>query len=342
MKKTLSLIIPVYNDYQGVVNTIYSLGNCHDVRDKWDISIVIVDDCSTKDSYDTIPNLFKDLYKITILKTEKNGGPGMARQQGIDYIKSDYFMLVDAGDLFINIISFYHLLRSIEENPQCFLFCGAHDQVHADYSFSWNPPSHNRIHGKIYKTSFVKSHNITFAKDAPFLNEDIAFNIACRLICDQIFADTGNFNIFEEDNSIISQTFNPTSLTRNNNCEFATKQNYGSGYNLVHAYNVALNNGVNFEMIKQRAYESFVYMYIFHCYSLIENMNVDIDMQGCQYFYDNFFKTLGEFDKDMLKEIYNIAMRETYSDPEFAYFANGIPPITIFDFINQLELGAEE
>lgn len=74
----LDLIIPVYNNKKGLISTILSFGDFSILED-WKINILIVDDCSTTDTYEDIPGRFQDFYNIKVLKTPKNGGPGAAR-----------------------------------------------------------------------------------------------------------------------------------------------------------------------------------------------------------------------------------------------------------------------
>jgi len=38
----------------------------------------------------------------------------------------------------------------------------------------------NRMHGKVYKRSFLEKYNITFPLETSYYDEDIGFNRACR------------------------------------------------------------------------------------------------------------------------------------------------------------------
>lgn len=65
-----------------------------------EISIVVVDDCSTDDSYEKIKDISDE--KITCIKLKENSGPSEARNVGIrfalEYYKPDVFAILDADD----------------------------------------------------------------------------------------------------------------------------------------------------------------------------------------------------------------------------------------------------
>ena len=111
----LNLIIPVYNNYDGLVDTIMSL-NVYHSRHK--VNIMVINDCSTDDkNYKHIINLFKQFYDIKVYKTPYNMGAGNARQYGLDKINDNYVMFIDAGDIIYSPIEFIKYLNFVEQNP---------------------------------------------------------------------------------------------------------------------------------------------------------------------------------------------------------------------------------
>ena len=111
----LNLIIPVYNNYDGLITTLLSIGT---YKSKHDINIIIINDCSTDDkNYKHIVNLFKPFYKIQLYKTPHNMGAGNARQYGLDQINNGYVMFLDAGDLIYSPTEFIEYLNFVEKHP---------------------------------------------------------------------------------------------------------------------------------------------------------------------------------------------------------------------------------
>ncbi len=89
--KTLSVVIPVYNE----INTILSLLKAVEAVDLPDIEkeIIIIDDKSTDGTRDILKSL-QDKYKI--LFAEKNKGKGAAVTRGFREATGDYLIIQDA------------------------------------------------------------------------------------------------------------------------------------------------------------------------------------------------------------------------------------------------------
>jgi len=58
-----------------------------------DITITIIDDCSSVQ------------YDVKTIRMPQNGGPGAARQYGINHTIEPFIMFVDAGDTFVDFDS---------------------------------------------------------------------------------------------------------------------------------------------------------------------------------------------------------------------------------------------
>lgn len=333
----LDLIIPVYNNKKGLISTILSFGDFSILED-WKINILIVDDCSTVDTYEDIPGRFQDFYNIKVLKTPKNGGPGAARQHGVENTSGDYIMFIDAGDYITTFQSFCYYLSLVKNNPQVYMFSAAQEEGYADFTVDYITPDHNRIHGKIYKRNFLKQYNITFPKDIISLNEDIGFNSCCRLICeDRTIKDNFNY-LIEYEPVIITQTYDANSITRKDDYNFNTLQNKGLGPHMIHALTVAMENDVDFDLIETRAYDSFMYQYLYHYWALYKKQNVQESFEGCLYFYTHFMSKY-PINQQKFIRTYNQYIRDTYSnidDPNNLYLQT-IPTFNVLDFLNMLE-----
>ena len=72
--------------------------------------------------------------------------------------------------------------------------------------------SDNRMHGKLYKRSFIEKYHINFCNDSSYMNEDIGFNRTCRIISKAIQEPIVFF-----DKPIIKWIENENSLTQKDN-----------------------------------------------------------------------------------------------------------------------------
>ena len=88
---TLSVIVPVYNEEKLVIESLKRL-------DKVDIinKVIVVDDCSTDNSYKLVTDFIINKNKYTLIKTSQNVGKGKAVAAAQSIIKTDYVTIHDA------------------------------------------------------------------------------------------------------------------------------------------------------------------------------------------------------------------------------------------------------
>ena len=165
----IDIIIPAYNAHSTIKRTLASIAlqNCKD-----NISVCIVDDCSKKD-YSSEIKLFAEKLNIKQIRLEKNSGPGIARQVGIDNTSNNYIMFLDADDLLYDSYTISYFLRVIEKR-----------KIDMIYGIILDEKSNNELylycnhqgclHGKLYRRDFIKKNNINFFNS--YFHEDNAFN----------------------------------------------------------------------------------------------------------------------------------------------------------------------
>ena len=95
MKNLISIIVPVYNASRFLDETIESVKN--QTIDNYEL--IFVDDCSTDNSSEIIKQYMKNDKRIKYFKQEKNGGPALARNRGIEEAKGNFLCFLDADDL---------------------------------------------------------------------------------------------------------------------------------------------------------------------------------------------------------------------------------------------------
>ena len=97
--KKIDIIIPQYNESLQLVKRLLTSINNQINIDLSTIGIIIVNDCSNSEIKNSIKQEFPNL-DITLLRTHNNGGPGVARQYGIDHSTAEYITFIDADDTY--------------------------------------------------------------------------------------------------------------------------------------------------------------------------------------------------------------------------------------------------
>ena len=174
----LDIIIPAYKDVEGLRTTLQSV--YYPQYKDW-ITITVIDDCSPI-KYNEVE---KEYQNVTFYHLKENGGPGNARQYGIEHTKEPYIIFVDCGDIILSKYSFLEIKDMIESHPDYYLFF-----------WTWINEKTNQLstipmrstQGWVYRRDFIESYNIKFCigKDGGYAHEDVGFNRTCVAIIDHL------------------------------------------------------------------------------------------------------------------------------------------------------------
>lgn len=219
----LSIIIPTYNNKKGLIKTLSSI-----VTFRSDVEIIIIDDNSN-------PSYMKDILiqfpYVRYFYKSKNEGPGIARQEGIQYSLFPYVMFIDTGDYLLpgclNMI-----MDKIYENtmPDVYNWRWLNEENNT-FSGEWNP----LMHGHVYKKEFLDFYDITFCRESPYSNEDIGFNHTCDMILHHISTYDNTVHRLFCETPVYMYTYDKNSITHANKKEFYyTKQVRGLALNGIH------------------------------------------------------------------------------------------------------------
>lgn len=174
----LDIIVPVYNARLTLPDLLDSL-----VAQTKKMFIVTISIDGDGEDYDDILNEYRRRgLKIGVVRSEENGGPGMARQRAFDLDQMcSHVMFVDADDM-LNPRAVEVLSSEIQRNSADIILSGiiAESQHQpptymdpANTSVTW-------LHGKIYRSDYLRENNIRFSPNIR-LNEDSYFNlVACN------------------------------------------------------------------------------------------------------------------------------------------------------------------
>ena len=329
MKKKLDIIIPAYNAHNTIYRTLSSI-LIQTIKD--DLNVVIVDDCSDK-GYNDIVEYYSKFYNITIVKTETNGGPGVARQFGIDHSDSPFFTCIDADDTFNGPFVLREVLNQLESDPKSCMISSifVEEQEFPDGTFKYLPHQQDMVwmFGKIYRRKFIKDHNIRF--NLSRANEDNGFNTLIRLCANE------NEQIKFSSEVSYNWHINLNSITRINNCEYSYNQSF-PGYtdNMIYAITEAKKRNPFNGYIKLFSIEVMCNLYEYYIETVArDNRFADQNFESCCRFYYSIYKSIEpEITDEILSQVYNNIMRNVYMGNKMAGI---IPCMGIKEFFRKIK-----
>lgn len=183
----INIIIPYYNGSKTIERALHSIAMQTAYRK---IVVTIVDDCSTEEieHYDVkerkivLENsedfLFKRIFpkfenlKFFYLRTEKNSGPGAARNLGIKNSYYDWIMFMDADDCLVNPLTIEIINREVRLSYPDIFITRFQQQTNSTL-IDMRIENETWVHGKVFKKDFLIKNNIFFPEIR--CNEDSAF-----------------------------------------------------------------------------------------------------------------------------------------------------------------------
>lgn len=338
--RKIDIIIPAYNVSDNILFRCLASIACQDIASE--LEVTIVDDASTKQNYAAVAKNFNSILKINVLRYEVNGGPGVARQYGIDHTSNGYISFIDADDTFNGAFALKALRKGIEMNNGVYQMCvGVFDEVHESDVPSEEAPvlmSHEQdmvwMFGKLYRRSYIDRHKIRFHKTSR-ANEDNGFNTICRLCSSEQ----------EQINFIPAHVYywheNLNSITRANDCQYSYGSSerdsfYGYVENMIYAVQEAKKSNPYNGMITMWAVSCMlnIYEYYIECVARAPE-HADTNFKWCKRYYNEVYKALEQdISDEILSQHYNETMRNAYIGDKL----NGIIPcMGIFEFLEKLK-----
>ena len=93
----VAIIIAVYNDRDNIERAIRSAA-AQSVPEGITLDVVVVDDCSTDDSFDVARAVAAEVPGVRVFQCEQNGGPSRARNEALRQTDAGWFMPLDSDD----------------------------------------------------------------------------------------------------------------------------------------------------------------------------------------------------------------------------------------------------
>lgn len=140
--------------------------------------VTIVQDCDDEDYTDIITEYHRRGLQIFLLKTPHNGGPGYARQYGMDHTKMcDYCMFLDIDDMLypraVEVLYHEAKLKDADIISSSFM---AEQRNNPAILMDVESTPVTWTHGKIYKLEYLRKNGIRFLDELRY-NEDSYFNL---------------------------------------------------------------------------------------------------------------------------------------------------------------------
>ena len=179
-KNRIDVIIPAYKAHNTILRTLSSIAEQTILQD---VDVTIVNDCCPEGDYSKFVKMFSPYMSIKEIKLKQNGGPGVARQYGIDNTEDEFFTCMDADDTLCGAIALEILREGINIDPiiKC---CSASFMQLGDTLQTMVGHANDMVwmFGKIYRREFINHYKIRFNDTRA--NEDTGFNTIVKLLCD--------------------------------------------------------------------------------------------------------------------------------------------------------------
>ena len=330
MKKNnkIDIIIPAYKAHKTMYRTLSSIA-CQSLLS--DLEVTIVNDCCPEGDYQEFVDLFSPHFPVREIKLSQNGGPGVARQAGIDATENEFFTCMDADDTLNGSIALEILREGISESPA--FKCASATFLQVGKSIKETIPIRNDMvwmFGKLYRRDFIEKYKIRFNETRA--NEDTGFNMMVKLLC-----DNPQEQIRYIPEVVYLWHFKPDSITRINDGQYQYDQCMcGWTDNMIYAFSHVKKLRPFSGTVIQNIAATMLNLY-FYWLETVSRKPVFAD-QNWEYikkFYHAHYKKLeDDISDEALSELYSLASHEKYGSGSMM---GTIPAIGIKEFLVKLK-----
>ena len=325
MYPKIDVIIPAYKAQNTILRTLSSIAMQEIVED---LEVTIVNDCDGI-GYQTFIDMFSPYMKIREIVMPKNGGPGDARQYGIDNTTNPLMTFIDADDTFAHAFALKILRNQLLAEPQnaCCFGSFLEDQrvtyLNHQQDSVW-------MFGKLYKRAFIQKYNIHFLPGSR-ANEDNGFNMLCKLCAN------ANEQIKYIQDIIYYWHFKEDSITRIDNANYSYNGSFvGYTDNMIYALKEAEKRSPFNGNIMQQKVMILCNLYEYWLETGVRDARYEKqNWDCCVKFYKEIYRDIHEKINDqILSECYNSVMRNCYVGNKMFGI---IPKMGFKEFLTNLE-----
>lgn len=320
----INIIIPAYKAQSTIIRTLSSIAMQSIIKD---CKVSIINDADGI-GYKSFVDMFKPFMDIEELTMSENGGPGDARQYGIDHTDGEYLTFIDADDTFGTAYSLQTLKDNLN-NPA--VACVFSQFLEEGEKGGFNPHPNDSVwmFGKMYKRAFINKYKVKFKKGSR-ADEDAGFNMICKLCSNpqeqiKYIPDITYFWHFKED-----------SITRINNAQYSYDQCFvGYTDNMIYAFKYAETvNPFNSNLGLMKVY-TMCGLYEYYIETVARDKRfIKQNFDACKRYYNEIYKEIEpKISDEILSEVYNEAMRNAYAGNKMFKI---IPAIGFKEFMEKL------
>lgn len=155
----LSIVVPCYNVSERIEELFQMLSS----KDYSNYEVVFVDDCSPDGTYEKMLEKSAPYNNFNVIQTQKNGGPGPARNAGVLCAEGDYILFCDSDDIFdISCLAKIELFLS--NNPDVDIIASPHMIIRGEKTTVADAYSKYKDGEKIIAESVVTGNLAPWAK----------------------------------------------------------------------------------------------------------------------------------------------------------------------------------
>lgn len=319
---TIDVIIPCYNCHKTLGRALASVAMQDVIKD---ITVTLVDDCSPDGGYDEFVNMFSPLMTIQEMTLIENGGPGVARQEGLNETDGDFVVFIDADDTLIGSSAIRQMLEAITKNNMD-VVSGQFLEELEDGRFVSHGEQMVWVFAKMYRRSFLDRFLIRFNDTRA--NEDTGFNAVVSALTK---------NVMHLPQVVYQWHFSESTITRKDNAIYTWSSGH-RGYieNMIWATAEMRRRAINKEIIRNHIVTILCRLYFMHesviCHAPEEAQS---SWEGITRFYRECYLPIAAY----IPEPY---LQEVYIKEHGRHKITSIPNGSFKDFIRELHSSVME
>ena len=183
MRKFLSIVIPRHKETERNIFPLLSSISGQVGMDFSDIEVIISNDGGGAGPLDTD---FMALFGVDIRQVclDENGGPGVARQAGLEAAKGTYVMFCDADDVLHNVGVLGALMQEAEKTATDILTSSWLEELKkpdGQYCYLPHQQENTWMHGKLLRRAFLIENGIRFHPELRVHEDSYLLSIAAAV-----------------------------------------------------------------------------------------------------------------------------------------------------------------
>lgn len=324
----IDVIIPAYKAHGTLLRTLSSITEQTVLKD---VDVTIVNDACPEGDYSKFVKMFSPYMNIREIGLSENGGPGVARQYGIDNTKNEFFTCIDADDTFCGSLALEIMREGIKIDPsvKCcsasFLQLGENLQTMVGHAndMVW-------MFGKMYRREFIEHYKIRFNETRA--NEDTGFNTIVRLLCDnpqeqvRFLGECVYYWHHKED-----------SITRINECQYSYDQSFcGWTDNMIYAVDHVKKYKPFSGAVSQHIVSTLLNLYYYYIETVARKpVFAEQNWEYVKKFYHHCYKRIeDDISDEVLSGMFSMCSQEKWASGSLLGI---VPHIGIHEFIEKLK-----